>query len=136
MKYKYLKHTADAKFRAFGKDIDEVFTNSALAMFNILGKTDEVKSTKKIKIKIKARNYERLLYDFLEELIFLLDTEGFFLFEVKEIKISEKFELEAVVVGDDYKNYDLKSDIKAVTYSDMKIEKTKKGYEATVVVDI
>ncbi|MBT3691506.1 archease [Candidatus Woesearchaeota archaeon] len=136
MKYKYLEHTADAKFQAFGSGIDEVFTNSALAMFNILGKTSEVKIKKTYKIKLKARNYERLLLDFLEELLFLLDTEDFFLHEVIKIKISKKFELEAVVVGDDYKNYDLKSDIKAVTYSDMKIEKTKKGYAATVVVDI
>lgn len=136
MKYKYLKHTADAKFRAFGKNIDEVFSNSALAMFNILGETKEVKVTKTKKIKLKARNYEALLYDFLEELLFLLDTENFFLHKVKEIKISKDFELGAVVVGDSYKNYDIKGDIKAVTYNDMSIRKTNKGYEAVVVVDI
>ena len=136
MKYKYLKHTADAKFVAFGRDIDEVFANSALAMINILGETSKVKKEKEHKIKLEARNYERLLFDFLEELVFLLDTENFFLREIKKIKISKDFVLEAVVVGDNTKNYDLKSEIKAVTYSDMKIEKTKKGYEATVVVDI
>jgi SHS2 domain-containing protein len=136
MKFEYLKHTADAKFRSFGKDIDEVFVNSALAMFNILGKTEEVKTKKERKIKIKSRNYESLLYDFLEELIFLLDTEGFFLHEVSEMKISEDFALDAVIVGDNVNNYEVSGDIKAVTYSDMEIEKTKKGYEATVVVDI
>jgi len=121
---------------AFGSDIEEVFANSALAMSNILGETTKVKGVKEHKIKLKARNHERLLFDFLEELVFLLDTENFFLHKVKKIKISKTFVLEAVVVGDNSKNYDLKSDIKAVTYSDMKIEKTKKGYEATVVVDI
>lgn len=136
MKFEYLKHTADAKFRSFGKDIDEVFVNSALAMFNILGETEEVKTKKKKKIKIKSRNYESLLYDFLEELIFLLDTEGLFLHDIIEMKISEDFSLDAVVVGDHYKNYDLKGDIKAVTYSEMEIRRVKKGYEATVVVDI
>jgi SHS2 domain-containing protein len=136
MKYKYLDHTADAKFMAFGKDIDEVFANSALAMSNILGDTSKVKITKIKKIRLKARNYERLLYEFLEELLFLLDTEKFFLHVVEKIKISNKFELEATVVGDNYKNYDLKGDIKAVTYSDMEIKRVKKGYEATVVVDI
>jgi|TARA_Y100000034_G_C6897337_1_gene414033 SHS2 domain-containing protein len=136
MKYKYLEHTADAKFRAFGKDIDEVFANSALAMFNILGDTTKVKVTKRKKIKIKSRNYERLLYDFLEEILFLLDTEDFFLHKVEKIKISENFELQANIVGDDYKNYELKSDIKAITYSDMSIKKTDNGYEIVVVVDI
>ena len=136
MKFKYLKHTADAKFVAFGKDIDEVFVNSAFAMFNILGETKKVKTKKKKKIKIKSRSYESLLYDFLEELIFLLDTENFFLGKVENLKIGEDFSLSATVFGDNIKNYEVNSDIKAVTYSDMKIEKTKKGYEATVVVDI
>jgi len=136
MKYKYLPHTADAKFKAFGKDIDEVFVNSALAMFNILGDTSKVKSTKKKNIKIQSKNYESLLYDFLEELLFLFETENLFLHSVEKLKISENFSLSCVVVGDSLKNYDLKGDIKAVTYSDMSIRKTNKGYEATVVVDI
>ena len=136
MQFEYLDHTADAKFRAFGKDIDEVFANSALAMFNILGDTTKVKSKKKKKIKIRSRNYESLLFDFLDELLFLLDTSGFFLHDFENIVVNKDFSLEAVARGDDYKDYDLKSDIKAVTYSEMTIKKVKKGYEATVVVDI
>jgi len=96
MQYKYISHTADVKFKAFGRNIDAVFSNSALAMFNILGPTNKVKSTKTKKIKVKTKSYDQLLYDFLQELLFLLDTEHFFLHKVK---------------------------------------KTKKGYEATVVVD-
>ena len=84
MKYEYLPHTADAKFRAFGRDIEEVFRNSAIAMFNILGKTEEVKVTKQKNIKIKARNIEALLYDFLEEILVLLDTDGIFIHDIKE----------------------------------------------------
>ncbi|MCD4759619.1 archease [archaeon] len=136
MKYKYLAHTADAKFKAFGKNIDEVFVNSALAMFNILGDTSKVKPIKKKKIKLKTNSYESLLYDFLEELLFLFETKRLFLHEVKDLKISENFFLSATVVGDDLGNYDLNGDIKAVTYNDMKISKTNKGYEAVVVVDV
>lgn len=136
MKFKYLPHTADAKFVAYGKDIDEVFANSALAMFNILGDTSKVKVAKKIEINLKGKNYESLLYDFLEELIFLLETENLFLASIKNLKISKDFVLSCVAEGDDLNNYELKSDIKAVTYSDMKISKTNKGYKIVVVVDI
>ncbi len=136
MDYKYLPHTADVKFKAFGSSLDGVFRNCALAMFNILGKTSQVKSVKKKKIKLKTNSVESLLYDFLEELLFLFETEKLFLHDVKEIKISDKFELTAVVVGDNLKNYELNGEIKAVTYNDMSIRKTNKGYEATVVVDI
>jgi SHS2 domain-containing protein len=136
MKFKYLPHTADAKFVAYGKSIDEVFANSALAMFNILGKTDGVKVTKKIKIHLNGKNYENLLYNFLEELIFLLETENLFLSNIKNLKIGKDFSLSCIVEGDNLNKYDLKSDIKAVTYSDMKISKTDKGYNAVVVIDI
>ena len=87
--------------------------------------------------QVKAKDLESLLFDFLNELLFLLETKRFFLHIVKEIKVDVKrFELNAIVVGDDLRNYELKSQIKAITYSDMSIKKTKKGYEATVVVDI
>ena len=43
MKYKYLDHTADAKFQAFGKSLEEAFENAALAAFNIIVKTEDVK---------------------------------------------------------------------------------------------
>jgi len=105
-------------------------------MFDILGKTEEVKVTKRKTIKIKAKNLEALLYDFLEEILILLDTEGIFIHDVKKIKISDEFELTAVIEGDDLNNYDLSGDIKAVTYNDMSIKKTNNRYEATVVVDI
>jgi SHS2 domain-containing protein len=136
MKYKYLPHTADAKFTAFGRNLDEVFVNSALAMFNILGKTEDVRVTKKIEIKLKAKNYESLLYDFLEELLFLLETENLFLSNIKKLKIDENFSLNCVVEGDNVQNYDTEGDIKAVTYSDMSIKNTPGDCEATVVVDI
>ncbi len=136
MKYKYLPHTADAKFVAYGNDIDEVFSNSAIAMFNILGKTSDVKAKKNFEIKLKAKNYERLLYDFLEELLFFIETENFFLSNVKNLKIDENFRLHCTVEGDDLSNYDVEGHIKAVTYSDMEIRKANKGYEAVVVVDI
>ena len=136
MKYKYLSHTADAKFKAFGKDIDEVFVNSALAMFNILGDTSKVKNKRKKKIEINSGNHEQLLYDFLEELLFLFETEKLFLHDVKDLKINEDFSLNATIVGDNLGNYDLNGDIKAITYNDMKISKTNKGYEAVVVVDV
>lgn len=136
MKYKYLEHTSEAKFKAFGKDINELFKNSALAMMNILGDTRKVEAKITKRIEIKSRDRLSLLYDFLNELIFLLDTAGLFVCDVKKIKITKSFELEADIVGDSCKNYELHGDLKSVTYNDMSIKKTKRGYEAVVVVDV
>ena len=77
-----------------------------------------------------------LLYDFLERLIILIDSENFIGKKINNIKIDKNNEyyLEVEIWGDDLSKYDTHGDIKAVTYSDMEIIE-KEGY-AIVVLDI
>ena len=133
MKYKFLEHTADIKFQSYGKSLEKAFENSALAMFNAMSDS-RIKLKLKKKIKVSGKDLESLLYNFLEELLFLLDTENFFLGKLK-IRIKD-LKLEAELQGDDVKNYETKVDVKAVTYNQMKVEKTSRGWMCQVVVDV
>lgn len=133
MKFKFLEHTADIKFQAFGKSLEEAFENSALAMFNVMY-DGKVKTTIKRKIKVSGKDKESLLYNFLEELLFLLDSKNFFLSKLK-VKI-KNLKLEAEIQGDSVKNYKPNIDVKAVTYNDMFIKKEKDKYIIQVVVDV
>jgi len=136
MKFKFLEHTADIKFKAFGKTIEEVFENSALAIANIMYK-GKVKEEKKLRINVRGKDFESLLYNFLEEFLFLFDSKNFLLSDVKNIKINEKnFTVEAEVVGDDVINYKTSVHVKAITYNDMFVKKDKDKYTAQVVVDV
>jgi SHS2 domain-containing protein len=132
-KFKFLEHTADAKFQAFGKTLDKAFANSALAMFNVMYKGKVAKKIKE-KIKVKGNDKESLLYNFLEELLFLLDTKSFFVASAK-VKIKNSF-LEAEVSGDSSKNYKVMTDVKAVTYNEMFIKHEKDMWVCQVVVDV
>ena len=135
-KFKFLEHTADLKFLAFGKTLEEVFKNSALAMFNAMH-DGEVKKSKKIRIKVTGKDFESLLYNFLEEFLILFDTEGFFLSKIRNIKIdSKKFKLEAEAIGDNAKNYETHIDVKAVTYSEMFVRREEGVWRAQVVLDV
>ena len=135
-KFKFLEHTADIKFQAFGKSIEEMFGNSALAMFNSMY-DGKVKDKKKLKVKAKGKDFESLLYNFLEELLVLFDGEGFFLSKEGKMKIDKKkFLLEAEVVGDDAKNYTFDIDVKAITYHQMFVKQEKGGWICQVVVDV
>lgn len=135
MKFKFLEHTADIKFQAFGNSVKEVFENSALAMFNSMYE-GKVKGTKNFKINVKGKDFESLLYNFLEELLFLFDSENFFMSKVKSIKITKDFKLEAEVVGDDAENYEIHIDIKAVTYNEMFVKQEGTKWVVQVVVDV
>ena len=135
MKFKFLEHTADIKFQAFGKSLEEVFENSALAVANSMC-DKKIKSVKKIKFKVSGKDLEALMYNFLEELLFFLDTKEFFLSKIK-VKISkDKKILEAEVLGDKAGNYEIHIDVKAVTYNEMFVKQDKNKWVAQVVLDV
>lgn len=135
-KYKYLEHTADIKFQAFGKTLGKAFENSALAMFNAMYDGKVRKRIKKI-IKVSGRDLESLLYKFLEEFLFLMDSEGFFMASCKvKIKQGKIYELYAEAMGDEAKNYPISLDVKAVTYNNMFVRKEKDKYICQVVLDV
>lgn len=134
MKYKFLEHTADAKFKAYGKTIEGAFSNAALAMFSIMVDTGKVKGKIEKKINVKGADLKSLLYSFLEELLFLMDSKGFILNKIKKIKI-EKNKLTAVAVGDKISDkHELHGEVKAVTYNEMEIDEDKAMVQ--VVVDL
>ena len=132
--FKFLEHTADIKFQAFGETLEEAFSNSALALKQTIYKKNiEEKQTKKI--KAKGKDKEALLYDFLEQFLFLLDAQDFLLSKVEKIKIT-KNTLEAEISGDKASNYDFTNDVKAITYSNMFAKKQKNKYVTQVVLDV
>ena len=135
-KFKFLSHTADIKFQAFGKTLNECFENSALAFTNSQYK-GKIKAVINKKIKAKGKDYESLMYNFLEEVLVLL--EGGFIVSKVNVKIDEKkLKLNAELKGDYAKNYELSMDAKAITYNNMfiRFNDKKKLWIAQVVVDV
>ena len=135
IKYKFLKHTADIKFQAFGKNIEEVFENSALALKEIICGKIKVKNSLKKKIKISGKDFESLLYKFLEEIIYLLDGENFLINKIENLEI-KNMKLTAEIFGDQTGNYNFTNKVKAVTYNDMFVEGKNKKWIAQVVIDV
>ena len=135
-KFRFLPHTADRKFQAFGKTLEEVFENSALALFNIVY-DEKIKNRTKFKIHAKGRDLENLMYNFLEEFLVLIDSKNFLPTQIKNLKLNKKkFEIKAEVVGDNAKNYNVSEHVKAITYNEMFIKKIKDKWVSQVVLDI
>ena len=88
-KYRFLEHTADIKFQAWGKTIEKLFENSAFAIANFLSKGQDVQDKIKKKFKISGKDYEELLYNFIDGIIYLLDAENFILAQAR-VKITNK----------------------------------------------
>jgi len=142
MKYKILEDIAiaDIAIEAYGKDLNELFENSALAIFEESSNIKKINEKEKKTIKLKAKNVEDLLFDFLSEILFLKDAFSI-IFKKSIIKINQKnkkYILNANLSGEkiDRKKHELRNDIKAITLHMFKVEKTKQGYKSLVVVDV
>tara|TARA_Y100000310_G_scaffold345782_1_gene469803 strand:- start:6844 stop:7269 length:426 start_codon:yes stop_codon:yes gene_type:complete len=140
VKYKYLPHTADTKFRAYGKNLEETFVNAALAVFNVMVETDKVKGKTKKKVAAEGIDLKALLQNFLEQFLILLDSENFFLAKVQKIKISGNegnYKLTAEATGDDAGKYEtIGPQVKAITYNDMVVDVEKDNCFVQVVLDV
>lgn len=138
--YTFLPHTADEKFEVEATTLEEGFSLSAKAFNEILVGKEEIKEQITKEIHITAKKLRSLLYDFLNELVFLFDEQDLLLPHVKNITIQETtngYELQASVAGDKRQNYELITEIKNMTYSDMIVEKQgNHSWKLVVVVDI
>lgn len=139
MSYKYIEDiaVADIAFEARGKTLEELFESCALAVEEIMVDFKSLKGKEKKSIKLTAKNVQELLYDFLEELIYLKDAEHLIFKKFKiGISLGTQCTLICEAIGDkiDYKTQELKLDIKAITHHKFKLEKNP--WKALVVVDI
>src|SRR3989344_9315117 len=134
-KFVFLEHTADIKFRAFGKNLNEVFENSALAFTSVLHEGKVKKDVKK-KFSIKGNDLEALMFRFLEEILFLFETEGFLLSEIKVRFGKDKKSLKVEAYGEEKLDKRVRHYVKAVTYNDMFVKKSDGCWTSQVVVDV
>ena len=138
-KYKYLQHTADAKFQAFGKTLEQAFSHAALATVSLMWDCEKIESRVEQTIEVSGRDEKQLLLNFLEEVLFLIDSRLFLLKRVKNIKISKQkgqFWLEARLAGDNHsEKYRTFGEVKAITYNEMEIVQ-KDSVKVQVVVDM
>lgn len=147
MGYKFLEHTADIKIQAEGKTLEKAFESSALALLEVMLDFEKIKikPEKSRIISAEGKDLSELLYSFLEEFIYMLDADDFVLAEIEDIDITEdkkrnkSFVLSAHVLGDDASKYKFTNNVKAITYSEMRINKSdgkKVKYVIEFVIDV
>jgi SHS2 domain-containing protein len=143
MPYEFLEDaaTADIAFTARGETIEEAFRASAEATLNVMvEEIDAVQPKEKRIWRLENPELDLLLFDFLQEIIYYKDAENLKL-RVGQVKIQRdggQFILQATARGEtlDPDRHFPWVDVKAVTLHQFRLEKTSKGWEAHVILDI
>jgi SHS2 domain-containing protein len=133
--------TADVAFRAWGKTIEEMFISAAEATMNVMAADlEKIERRRKVDIGLDADEIDMLLFNLLQEIIFLKDAEQL-LVRIDDVRIERgdgTFSLTATGWGDsiDPERHELIVDVKAVTLHRYKVEQTGNGWETFIILDI
>jgi len=136
MKYEYIKDlTSDVAFNAYGSTMKELFLNSAEALVNIVCDIKKVKPEKRIEVEVKGDSYDDLLFNWLQEIIALIDTEEMFYSKFVIEELAEN-RLIGEIYGESTKPELGKTLVKALTNHKFSITDQKGKKKATVTLDI
>ncbi|WMW24270.1 archease [Methanolobus sediminis] len=138
--YEYLEHTADVRFRAYGKSLEQAFENAALAMLNVMVETSSVNNSLSVNIELTSFDLDSLLFDWLSEILFIFEVDEMVFGRVKVNKITvgdEECSLKATLYGEtiDLSVHVFDTEVKAATYNDMRIENSDDGWMIQATVD-
>jgi len=141
MDFEQFEHEADVGIRGYGKTLEEAFENGAKAMFSVMINLGKVELKKKIKIECDASNLEELFVEWLNALLAQASIENmaFSDFKVEKIKnINSICKLIGVARGEELntEKHQARIEVKAATYSQLKVEKEKGRYMAQTIVDV
>ena len=140
--YEYLDHTADIQIHSWGSNLVESFTQAANALVDYMTSRDSLSPLKSYPLDIGAEDIQKLLYKFLDEILyhFYVDYAASQI-SVHEIRFDHdtlKWQLTGEVWGEtfDRERHRRGCEVKAITYSNMKVKCHEFPFDIYVIIDI
>jgi SHS2 domain-containing protein len=135
--FEIIDHTADVGIIAYGADVEELFSNAALAMFSLITDPESVEEKLHLNLEVSSEDRDSLLVEWLNELIYLFDVKHI-LFNRFNIESLTHNELKATCYGEgfDPMKHKIKIGVKAATYHMLKLDKNSDGCKAQIILDI
>jgi len=135
--WEHYSHPADIGIRGFGPSKEEAFTQAALGLTAIIADLKTVEPKVEVKISCQDQDDEFLFVDWLNAVIYEMATRQM-LFSRFEVSV-ENERLSARVFGEkiDVKRHSPVVEVKAATYTDLKVGQDKNGdWVVQCVVDV
>ena len=135
--FEIIDHTADIGIIAYGTDVEELFSNAALALFSLITEPESIEEKSHLKLKVSSEDRDSLLVEWLNELIYFFDAKHI-LFNRFDIESLTHNELKATCHGEGFDplKHKIKRGVKAATYHMLKLEESSGAYKAQIILDI
>lgn len=136
MSYGQVEHTADIALHIEANSKKALFAEAARGLFSLMVEDYDISEDKIWRVELSSPDIESLLVDWLNELIFLFETEGALISDAFIHSIAGG-QIKAKLAGENYdpNKHQLTRQLKAATYHALEIKKNS-IWEATIVFDI
>ena len=134
--YEYFEHTADVGLRVRATTLDELFADAARGMFALMIDADEpTQAGQPVSFRLAADRLDDLLHDWLSELLFTFEARQLVLGRFDVHITDTTLEAQACSEPLDPARHTPGTEIKAVTYHGLSVQRDADGYVAEVIVD-
>ena len=136
-RFEILDHTADIGIMVYGGDLKSLFENAGEAFFHLITDLRKVRLRTERKIEIGGESLERLMVEWLNELLYLHDVENL-LFKGFHVESVGEEGLKAKVNGEFFQEgvHVIKTGVKAATYHQLEVLHEKGGWRARIIFDL
>ena len=124
MSIRYLEHATDAFIEVKGNSLEQAFLKAGESVIDTTLDMASVQEKEKKALKVTGRDLRYLLYNWCEEVIYVLITEGFAIARLElAISKNDEYTIEASAYGEpiDLGKHHFKIEVKAPTFHLMEI---------------
>ncbi|PIV24895.1 MAG: protein archease [Deltaproteobacteria bacterium CG_4_8_14_3_um_filter_45_9] len=136
-RFEVFNHTADIGLIIHGENLKALFENAGEAFFHLITDLRKVRRRIERRIHIGGESLDRLMVDWLSELLYLHDVENL-LFKGFQVESVGEDGLRAVVKGEPFQEgvHVIKTEVKAVTYHRIEVRQENGRWRAQVIFDL
>jgi SHS2 domain-containing protein len=136
--YRMLPHTADIMIMVEGASLDDLFKRAGESLSSIVLDRRRIRKRSKEQAVLTGSGSEELLFHFLRWIHFLIFAENFLVRRAEGKIDTAGNTCRAVAWGESYEEgrHIFKTEVKAVTYHNLRIERRGEGYRAIFILDV
>jgi SHS2 domain-containing protein len=136
-KFEFFDHAGDQGIQVFGKTLPDLFSHAAEALFQVITDPETIQPKEIRRISLQANDLEELLIDWLNEFIYLFETQGL-LFRDFDFLALDAQALKATVRGEPYdaSRHPIETTVKSATHHQLKVRREKGVWKVQVTLDL
>jgi SHS2 domain-containing protein len=142
--FRIIEHTADVGIQVWGRNLKEIFEESATAMVSLIVNKKSVEEKEIEVLELEEKSVEELLLRWLKEILFLIESKTviFKRFQIEKDNFSHKdvksYFIRSFLYGEKLTSgrHDICREIKAITRHNFYIKKIGLWWETSILFDV